>query len=85
MIEMLSSGTTGKPKRIPLTRRAFQQSFDASLHYEVGREGQAVPQLRTGVQIMVAPLTHIGGVWSALSGVASGRKMVLLEKFDVAS
>ncbi|WP_174291377.1 class I adenylate-forming enzyme family protein [Sphingomonas bacterium] len=83
MIEMLTSGTTGTPKRVALTRRAFRESFEATLHYE-HRSGDTAPVLRSGVQILVAPLTHIGGIWSALNSVAGGRRIVLLEKFAVA-
>ena len=85
MIEMLTSGTTGKPKRVALTRRSFQQSFEAALHYEASRDGEVRPQLRGGVQILMAPLTHIGGIWGAINGVAGGRRIVLLEKFAVES
>jgi long-chain acyl-CoA synthetase len=83
IIEMLTSGTTGKPKRVALTRNAFQHSFDSALRYEANRDGEIVPQLRSGVQILIAPLTHIGGVWGAINGIASGRRTVLLEKFRV--
>ena len=86
-IEMLTSGTTGKPKRVALTRKAFQYSFAGALHYEKrdGSPGGAIePQLRNGVQIIAGPLAHIGGTWVSLMAVASGRKIVLLEKFTVA-
>ncbi|MET0371501.1 MAG: long-chain fatty acid--CoA ligase [Sphingobium sp.] len=84
MIEMLTSGTTGKPKRVALTRNAFQHSFTAALAYEGDRAGAVEPKLRSGTQILVAPLTHIGGIWGAINTVAAGRRMVLLEKFRVA-
>lgn len=82
IIEMLTSGTTGKPKRVALTANAFQHSFDAALAYESGRD-EFVPRLRSGTQILAAPLTHIGGIWGAINAVAAGRKLVLLERFRV--
>ncbi len=82
MIEMLTSGTTGVPKRVPLTRDAFQHSFDVTLKAEGALD--AAPMLRPGVQVSAAPLTHIGGVWGALTAIALGRKLVMLEKFSVA-
>ncbi|MDB5712036.1 MAG: long-chain fatty acid--CoA ligase [Sphingomonas bacterium] len=81
IIEMLTSGTTGKPKRVALGRTAFQHSFDAALAYEGGRD--TVARLRSGTQVLAAPLTHIGGVWGAINAVAAGRKLALLERFKV--
>lgn len=82
IIEMLTSGTTGAPKRVALSRAAFQTSFDAALAYEARGE-RAEPRLRSGTQLLVAPLTHIGGVWGAIGAFAAGRKLALLEKFRV--
>ena len=82
MIEMLTSGTTGTPKRVPLTREAFEASFNVTLRAEGALD--AVPQLRKGVQVSTAPLTHIGGVWGSLTALCLGRQLVLIEKFSVA-
>lgn len=82
MIEMLTSGTTGIPKRVLLTREAFHASFDVTLKAEGALEEAAA--LRPGVVVSAAPLTHIGGVWGALSAVALGRKLVMIERFSVA-
>ena len=85
VLEMLSSGTTGKPKRIPLKREAFNTSFVAAMSYEKGRKASDPPQLRPGVTILSNPMTHIGGLWGALTCMAGGRKACLLEKFSVQS
>ena len=84
MIEMLSSGTTGPPKRIPLLRSSFNQSFRSAQAYEKDR-GSAGPVLRSGVRLQTAPLTHISGLFTGLMTFAEGRKLVLLEKFSVDS
>ncbi len=83
IIEMLTSGTTGTPKRIPLKRDAFEKSFAGALSYEKGRSADDKPRLRSGTQILSGPMTHIGGVWSALTCVLGGRKACILEKFTV--
>lgn len=83
IIEMLTSGTTGAPKRIPLKRNAFQTSFFSALSYEKGRRSDDPPKLRSGTQILSNPLTHIGGLWGALTCIVGGRKACLLEKFTV--
>lgn len=85
VVEMLSSGTTGKPKRIPLKRGAFNKSFVAALSYEKGRSEGDAAKLRPGTTILSNPMTHIGGLWGALTCIAGGRKACLLEKFSVES
>lgn len=82
-IEMLTSGTTGTPKRVPLTRAAFDASFAGFTRYERGREYGDTPQLRSGVSMVVNPLTHIGGIYGCIGALAAGRKIALLEKFTV--
>ncbi|PKB14352.1 acyl-CoA synthetase (AMP-forming)/AMP-acid ligase II [Novosphingobium kunmingense] len=82
-IEMLTSGTTGTPKRVPLTRAAFEASFAGFTKYERGREFADKPQLRSGVTVVNNPLTHIGGIYGLIGALLSGRKIALLEKFTV--
>ncbi len=84
IIEMLTSGTTGKPKRVPLKRKAFEQSFIGALSYERDRKPGDAAQLRNGVQILSNPLSHIGGLWAGLTCIAGGRKGCMIDKFTVA-
>lgn len=84
-IEMLTSGTTGTPKRVPLTRASFDASFAGFTRYERGREFADQPQLRSGVTMVNNPLTHIGGIYGCIGALAAGRKIGLLEKFTVDS
>ncbi len=83
IIEMLTSGTTGTPKRIPLKRAAFEKSFLGAMSYERNRSADDAPRLRSGTQILSNPLTHIGGLWGGLTCILGGRKACLLEKFSV--
>lgn len=82
-IEMLTSGTTGAPKRVPLTRASFDASFAGFTRYERGRDFADTPQLRSGVTMVNNPLTHIGGIYGCIGALAAGRKIGLLEKFTV--
>ena len=82
-IEMLTSGTTGAPKRVPLSREAFDASFAAATSYERGRAFADQPELRSGVTLVVNPLTHIGGIYGCIGALTAGRKIALLEKFTV--
>lgn len=86
IIEMLTSGTTGVPKRIALRRKSFEQSFASALSYESSRKVGEQPKLRGDItSILINPITHIGGLWGALSCMAAGRKACLLERFTVTS
>lgn len=83
IIEMLTSGTTGRPKRIPLNRSAFQHSFESAMAYEHSRDPHAAPRLRPGTTVMHTPISHIGGLWQAINTVSAGRKSCLIERFNV--
>ena len=80
-VEMLTSGTTGPPKRIPLTYETLWRVLAGAKHYESAK--QAELRLRTGVAIINAPLVHLGGLFRVLQCVADGRSFCLLEKFTV--
>ena len=76
---MLTSGTTGPPKRIDLT-------YDMLAHSVMGPEperSQTPTEVRSGVAIVNAPLVHIGGVFRVLQCVAEARPFALLDRFDL--
>ncbi len=78
-VRMLTSGTTGPPKRIEL-------SYDMLARSVIGPEPGSAPapgQLRRGVAIVNSPLVHIGGVFRVLQCVAEARSFVLLERFEL--
>ena len=83
VIEMLSSGTTGKPKRIPLPLRNFERALAGAASYEKGRSPDAPPKLRSGVQIVTAPLAHIAGITGLMNNFLAGRKICLIDRFSV--
>lgn len=82
-IEMLTSGTTGTPKRVPLTRAAFDASFASFARYERNRDHADAPRLRSGIVMVVSPLTHIGGIYGCIGALLAGRRIALLERFRV--
>jgi long-chain acyl-CoA synthetase len=78
-VRMLTSGTTGPPKRIDLT-------YDMLAHSVLGPDADRVSaptELRRGVAVVNSPLVHIGGVFRILQCVAEGRAFVLLERFEL--
>lgn len=84
-IEMLTSGTTGTPKRVPLKLANFERMMMETAIYEAGRQKDAAPVLRSGVQIMNTPFSHIGGIMSCFGFALAGRKGCLLDRFNVGS
>lgn len=80
-VEMLTSGTTGPPKRVPLTYETLLQVLVGAKHYE--RNPDEEVRLRRGVTIVNSPLVHLGGLFRILQCVFDGRAMCLLEKFRV--
>ena len=76
---MLTSGTTGPPKRIDLT-------YDMLARSVIGPEPDRSPpptELRQGVAIVNAPMVHIGGVFRVLQCVCEARPFALLDRFEL--
>ncbi|MEE2058542.1 class I adenylate-forming enzyme family protein [Rhodococcus artemisiae] len=77
---MLTSGTTGPPKRVELT-------YDMLAHSVLGpetSEEKTPDRLSSGVAIVNAPLVHIGGVYRTLQCIAAARPYALLPRFELA-
>jgi long-chain acyl-CoA synthetase len=78
-VRMLTSGTTGPPKRIDLT-------YDMLARSVIGPEPDRSPpptELRHGVAIVNAPMVHIGGVFRILQCVCDARSFALLDRFEL--
>jgi acyl-CoA synthetase (AMP-forming)/AMP-acid ligase II len=80
-VEMLTSGTTGPPKRVPLTYETFHRVLAGAKYYE--RDPKEDLQLRPGVAIVNSPLVHLGGLFRVLQCLNDGRSFCLLERFQV--
>jgi acyl-CoA synthetase (AMP-forming)/AMP-acid ligase II len=80
-IRMLTSGTTGPPKRIDLSYRMLERVLVGAKHYESNRDETI--RLRRGVAVVNSPLVHLGGLFRVLQCVSDGRSFCLLERFTV--
>lgn len=76
IVEMLTSGTTGPPKRVLLREEQFDSAIATSV--PPPPEGSL---FRRGVTLVVTPMVHIGGFWGALGPLYAGRRIVLMGKF----
>ncbi len=78
-VHMLTSGTTGPPKRIEL-------SYDMLAHSVLGEPGKRIEVptgLSSGAAIVNAPLVHIGGIYRILQCIVAARPFALLGRFDL--
>ncbi|MET0903225.1 MAG: AMP-binding protein, partial [Acidimicrobiales bacterium] len=76
-VRMLTSGTTGPPKRVDLTYSTLEQVLVGNQHY--GSTHERSTQLRRGVAVVNSPLVHLGGLFRVLSCVTDGRSFSFLE------
>lgn len=80
-VRMLTSGTTGPPKRVDLTYRTLEQVLHGAKHYESSQ--QDAPRLRNGIALVNSPLVHLGGLFRVLMCLNDGRSFCLLPRFEV--
>ena len=80
-VRMLTSGTTGPPKRIDLGYDTLERVLVGAAHY--GSTHSASTELRRGVAVVNSPLVHLGGLFRILTCVTDGRPFVFLERFSV--
>jgi long-chain acyl-CoA synthetase len=81
-VQMLTSGTTGAPKRIDLPYRSLEHEIGSTASYSRS-EDITVARLRSGTTILWVPLLHIGGMRSLITTMIAGRRIALMERFDV--
>lgn len=75
-LEILSSGTTGAPKRIPLSWAAVSSAVESARSTYAGTAATSAPQ------VMVHPLGNVAGLAYVTPPLAYGQRLVLLEKFE---
>ena len=78
VVEMLTSGTTGPPKRVLLREGQIDTALATSTPDPPG-DGL----FRSGVTIVATPIVHIGGFWGVVASLYAGRRIVLFPKFQL--
>ncbi|MEU6201106.1 class I adenylate-forming enzyme family protein [Streptomyces sp. NPDC047061] len=79
-VVMMTSGTTGKPKRVSLSYPQLTAAFEAA---GTVLDDSAGPRLRRGYVILWSSLAHISGLYFAIAHAVDGRSVALLERFQV--
>jgi long-chain acyl-CoA synthetase len=80
-VRMLTSGTTGPPRRIDLTYDTLWRVMQGAKHYEANAKVEL--RLRRGVVVVNSPMVHLGGLFRVIQAVTDGRSFALLERFAV--
>ena len=75
-LEILSSGTTGPPKRVAISNRVLMRTVQ-SLLQGGGSAGKLAPD------IVIWPIAGVGGASCVIGDFALKRTIVLLERFDL--
>lgn len=83
VIERLTSGTTGEPKRIQVNAATFAKALELGARSEKAPSGPPEElKVKRSPSIMLTTFSHSGGLWGALLGLNQARPTELFEKFD---
>jgi acyl-CoA synthetase (AMP-forming)/AMP-acid ligase II len=74
-ILMFTSGTTGRPKGVPLTHDSFST-------YILDNVDPADPEIEEK-NIVTVPMYHVAGIQGILAAVYGGRTLILMRQFEV--
>lgn len=80
VLERLTSGTTGAPKRIPVKREVLIPSLEAGMQ---DKDRKAALKLKRSPALLFKPFSHAGGLFGLLLTLYQARPMVLFERFQV--
>lgn len=78
-IDLLTSGTTGKPKPFSISFDSVVRDINAALA-AAPSPGQSDPREPA---LLYFPIGNISGLYSTLPAILSGRRIVLLERFNI--
>lgn len=78
-IEVLTSGTTGPPKRFPLSFEMMERHYMSNVMMAARRDGdEAGPPF-----LLFYPLGNISGIYSTLPTMLRGQPVILLDRFTL--
>lgn len=84
-VELLTSGTTGPPKRLPVSAKRLLSGLALGIRKDRGRSGSTTQDLtvKNSPSLIANPVSHVGGFFRVLLAVQELRPLVLRERFRV--
>jgi long-chain acyl-CoA synthetase len=79
---MLTSGTTGTPKRVPVTLEGLAQAVHAAMAHHEPDRADAPVRLRDATSIIDLPLFNVTSYLDIAMTAAAGRRICLMRRFD---
>ncbi|HWD97174.1 MAG TPA: AMP-binding protein, partial [Acidimicrobiales bacterium] len=80
-IEMLSSGTTGAPKRISLTYENVEAAMGPAAPRSA-RDASSELKVQSRPALVWLPIVHISGAYFVIEAIYSARPTILMERFS---
>ncbi len=80
VLERLTSGTTGPPKRIPVLESVLVPSLQSAEQKDAQTDSPLL-RLKSSPSFLLKPFGHAGGLFGLLLALYQARPMVLFEKF----
>jgi long-chain acyl-CoA synthetase len=79
-----TSGTTGAPKRVPVSYRNIEAALDAMRARAKSDRSSDTdsPRLRSSLAILNTPVSHTSGMLAFCLNMVEGRRLALLDKFE---
>lgn len=81
VLERLTSGTTGAPKRIPVEQDVLIPSLRSGEQRRGGCEETLA--IKTSPALLFKPFSHAGGLFGLMLALYQARPIILFERFDV--
>lgn len=81
-VHMLTSGTTGVPKRIPLSRVALSHAIPHQEELAVAMGEAPASAGMSATLLQYAPMVQLSGLFTALQAASEGKPLVMMDKFD---
>jgi acyl-CoA synthetase (AMP-forming)/AMP-acid ligase II len=83
VVERLSSGTTGTPKRIAVMAASLLPALQSAEAASSSSAADRPLRVKTSPAIVLSPFTHSGGIFALMFALYQARPIVLFEKFTV--
>lgn len=81
-VQMLTSGATGAPKRVPLSRSGLSLAIADQVR-SAAAMGESSPDAGlAGTLIQYAPMVQLSGLFNALQAAFEGKPLALMDKFS---